>query len=140
MRTMTHHFKIYKYCPKEEIFDGIMTYTEARKFMDENATFERRVSFEVFDELRNRWENFGDSYHGGRKVYNKEGNLYILDPDYRNMWRPEVCRWYIWEVSEGRLFITSMDTKEKAESCCKIMLQTSYGNMIYKVEPCDIEV
>ena len=36
-----HHFKISRYCPKEEIFDGMMTFTEARKFMDENATFER---------------------------------------------------------------------------------------------------
>lgn len=113
------HFKIARYCPKEEIFDGMMTFTEARKFMDENATFERRVGFQVFNDKMNRWEDFGDSYHGGRKVYDKKGNLNIIDPDYRNMWSPENCGWYVWEVSQGRRFIISLGTKEKADEVCK---------------------
>lgn len=83
-----YHFKIFKYCPKEEIFDGMMTFTEARKFMDKNATFERRVAFEVFNDALNRWEKSDCSYHGGRKVYDK-GVLYIIDTDYRNMWLAE---------------------------------------------------
>lgn len=112
-----HHFKISRYCPKEEIFDGMMTFTEARKFMDENASFERRVGFEVFNDALNRWEKFNDSYQGGRKVYDK-GKLYIIDPDYRNMWLAENCGWYIWEVSKGRRFIISLGTKEKAEEVC----------------------
>lgn len=66
-----------------------MTFTEARKFMDENATFERRVGFKVFNDMRNRWEDYGDSFHGGRKMYDKKGDLYIIDSDYRNMWKAE---------------------------------------------------
>ena len=97
----------------------MMTFTEARKFMDENASFERRVGFQVFNERLNRWEDFGDSYHGGRKVYDKRGNLNIIDPDYRSMWSPWNCGWYIWEVSQGRRLIISLGTKEKAEEMCK---------------------
>jgi hypothetical protein len=82
-----YHFSIWKYCPKEEIFDGTMTFTEARKFMDENASFERRVGALVFNEKMNRWEKLRHSYHGGRKVYDEEGRLCIIDPDYRNMRR-----------------------------------------------------
>ena len=114
-----YHFKIARYCPREEIFDGMMTFTEARKFMDENASFERRVGFQVFNDKMNRWEDFGDSYHGGRKVYDKRGNLNIIDPDYRSMWSPWNCGWYIWEVSRGRRFIISLGTKEKADEVCK---------------------
>ena len=75
MRTK-HHFIISRYCPKEEIFDGEMDFTEARKFMDEHATEERRVGFKVFNELMNRWEDFGDGFHGGRKVYDKQGKSF----------------------------------------------------------------
>lgn len=135
------HFKISKYCPEEEIFNGIMTFTEARKFMDENASFERRVGYKVYNDMLNRWEDFKDSYHGGRKVYDKNGDLYIIDPDYRDMWRPEACEWYVWEVSRGRQFIISLDTKEKAEEVCaryqKIYNYESDPRQ-YIVEPSDI--
>ncbi len=138
-----HLFKIYKYCPKEQIFDGEMTFTEARRFMDENATFERRVGFEVFNDAMNRWEDFKDSYHGGRKVYDKKGDLYIIDPDYKSMWRPEACRWYIWEVSQGRRFIISLGTKERAdEVCAKYQKWYDYetDHRQYIVEPSDIKI
>lgn len=138
-----HHFKITRYCPKEEIFDGMMTFTEARKFMDENATFERRVGFEVFNDELNRLEDFGDSYHGGRKVYDKKGNLYIIDPDYRNMWLAENCGWYVWEVSQGRRFIISLGTKERAEDVCALC-QKWYDHegdhRQYIVEPSDVQI
>jgi len=138
-----HLFKIYKYCPKEQIFDGEMTFTEARRFMDENATFERRVGFEVFNDALNRWEKFDDSYHGGRKVYDKNGDLYIIDPDYKDMWRPEACRWYIWEVSKGRRFIISVGTKERADELCAAY-QKWYDfeddHRQYIVEPSDIKI
>lgn len=137
-----YQFIITRYCPREEIFHGKMTFTEARKFMDENATFERRVSFEVFNDAMNRWENFKDSYLGGRKMYDKRGDLYIIDPDYKDMWRPESCRWYIWEVSNGRRFIISLGTKEKAdEVCAKYQKWYDYENdhRKYVVEPCDIK-
>ena len=137
------HFKIARYCPKEEIFDGMMTFTEAREFMDVHASFERRVGFQVFNDLRNRWEDFGDSYHGGRKVYDKKGNLNIIDPDYRNMWSPENCGWYIWEVSRGRRFIISLGTKERADDLCK-KFQKYYGSygdgLRYVVEESDVRV
>ena len=137
-----HHFKISRYCPQEEIFDGMMTFTEARKFMDENASFERRVGYKVFNDMLNRWEDFGDSYHGGRKVYDKKGNLNIIDPDYRHMWSPEACGWYVWEVSRGRRFIISLGTKEKAEDVCaryqKIYNSESDPKQ-YVVEPSDVE-
>ena len=82
-----YHFIITRYCPKEQLFAGMMTFTEARKFMDEHASYERRVGFKVFNELRNTWEDFRDiAYHGGRKVYDN-GELYIIDPDYRHIWK-----------------------------------------------------
>ena len=119
-----------------------MTFTEARKFMDENATFERRVGFEVFNDALNRWEKFDDSYHGGRKVWDK-GELYIIDPDYRNMWKAENCGWYIWEVSRGRRFIISLGTKEKAEEVCA-RYQKWYDyesdHRQYIVEPSDVQI
>lgn len=142
-----HHFIITRYCPMEQLFDGMMTFTEARKFMDENASFERRVGFKVFNALFNngsgRWEDFKDSYHGGRKVYDKKGDLYIIDPDYKSMWRPEACRWYIWEVSNGRRFIISLGTKERAdEVCAKYQKWYDYENdhRQYIVEPSDINI
>lgn len=136
-----HLFRIYRYCPKEQIFDGEMTFTEARKFIDENASFERRVGFEVFNDNLNRWESFKDSYHGGRKVWDN-GQLYIIDPDYGDMWKPENCRWYIWEVSKGRRFIISVSTKERAEELCA-RYQKWYDyesdHRQYIVEPCDVK-
>lgn len=138
-----HQFIITKYCPREEIFRGEMTFTEARWFMDENATFERRVGFEVFNDATNRWENLGYSYHGGRKVYDKNGDLYIIDPDYKDMWLPEACGWYIWEVSKGRRFIISVGTKERADKLCA-MYQKWYDfeddHRQYIVELCDINI
>lgn len=82
-----YHFIITRHCPLETIFDGEMTFTEARKFMDENATSERRVGFKVFNEYLNKWQDFRSSYHGNRKVYDENGDLWIIDEDYRNMWR-----------------------------------------------------
>jgi len=136
-----YQFIITRYCPREEIFRGEMTFTEARKFMDENASFERRVGFEVFNDAAGRWENLGDSYIGGRKVYDKKDDLYIIDPDYKDMWRPEACRWYIWEVTNGRRFIISLGTKEKAdEVCAKFQKWYDYetDHRQYIVEPCEI--
>lgn len=134
-------FIITRYCPREVIFRGEMTFTEARKFMDENASSERRVGFEVFNDAMNRLENFGYSYLGGRKVYDNKGDLYIIDPDYNNMWRPGACRWNIWEVSHGRRFIMSLDTKERADEVCaryqKWYDYESYHRQ-YIVEPSDI--
>lgn len=138
-----YHFIITRYCPTEEIFDGMMTFTEARKFMDEHASFERRVGFKIFNDTMNRWEDFKDSYHGGRKVYDKKGDLYIIDPDYKDMWRPEACRWYIWEVSNGRRFIISLGTKEKAdEVCAKYQKWYDYetDQRQYIVEQSDIKI
>ena len=138
-----HHFIITRYCPTEQLFDGMMTFTEARKFMDEHASFERRVGFKVFNDAMNSWEDFKDSYHGGRKVYDKKGDLYIIDPDYKSMWRPEACRWYIWEVSQGRRFIISLGTKERAdEVCAKYQKWYDYetDHRKYIVEPSDIKI
>lgn len=81
-----HQFIISKYCPKEVIFEGEMTFTEARRYMDENATNERRVGFKVFNDYLNIWQEFGDSFHGNRKVYDRNGELWLIDTDYRNMW------------------------------------------------------
>lgn len=44
---------------------------------------------------------------------------YIIDPDYRSMWSPWNCGWYIWEVSRGRRFVISLGTKEIADEVCK---------------------
>ena len=68
----------------------MMTFTEARRFMDENASDERRVSFKIFNDSIGKWQDFGDCYHGGRKVYDKEGQLYMMDIDYRNMWKYKI--------------------------------------------------
>lgn len=111
-----YHFKISIYCPKVEIFNGMMTFQEAHKFMDEHASFERRVGFQVFNEKKTCWENFKYSYHGGRKVYGKEGDLYVLDPDYKAMWKPENQAWHLWFVrNDGtRMFVQSFKTEEQA--------------------------
>lgn len=55
-RTMKtkHHFIITRYCPTEQLFDGEMTFTEARRFMDQNASNERRVGFKVFNDAIGR--------------------------------------------------------------------------------------
>lgn len=134
-------FIITRYCPREEIFRGEMTFTEARKFMDENATFERRVGFEVFNDVYGRWEKFNNvAYHGGRKVYDN-GNLYILDPDYREMWKPEDQAWHIWLVRKDgtRLFIQSYKSEEKANKW-RDWLQTGRDEYQYIVEPSDIDI
>lgn len=139
-----HHFIITKYCPNEQIFDGMLTYTEARKFMDENATNERRVGFKVFNELYNngsgRWEDYKDSYHGGRKVYDSKGQLYILDPDYRSMWLPESQAWHLWFVKDGgtRDFIQSFKHEEAAKQW-RDFLSAEWKKGKYIVEPSDIQ-
>ncbi len=138
-----YQFIITRDCPREEIFRGVMTFTEARKFMDENASLERCVGFEVFNDAAGRWERFNNiSFHGGRKVYNN-GDINIIDPDYKGMWIPEACWWYIWEVSNGRRFIISLGgTKEHADEVCA-MFQKWYDyendHRQYIVEPCDIK-
>lgn len=136
---MKHHFKIYRYCPKEQIFDGEMTFQEAHRFCDENATSERRVNYEVYNEAMHRWENFGDTYHGGRKVYDKEGILYILDPDYRGMWLPEAQRYHLWCVyPDGRrLFVQSYATEAQAKKWGDF-LRADFKECDYIVEPSDI--
>lgn len=83
---MTHkyHFIISKYCPLEVIYDGFMTFTEARKLMDKNATFERRVGFRVFNDKLRKWEDYRHAYHGNRRVF-QDGDLYLLDKEYENL-------------------------------------------------------
>lgn len=136
-----YHFKIYRYCPKEQIFDGEMTFQEAHRFCDEHATFERRVNYEVFNEAMHRWENYKDTYHGGRKVYDKKGELYILDPDYRSMWAPESQRCHLWCVRPdgSRTFVQSFATAEQADGR-RDFLQKGNGEYRYTVEPSDIEI
>lgn len=85
--TNKYHFKVYRYCPKEQIFDGMMTFTEARRFADQHASDERRVDYEVFNEAMHRWERMDSVFIGGRKVYDRQGDLYTIDADYRNMWK-----------------------------------------------------
>ena len=140
-----HHFIITRYCPMEQLFDGMMTFTEARKFMDEHASFERRVGFKVFNELYNngsgRWEDFKDSYHGGRKVYDNKGYLYILDPDHRGMWKPEDQAWHLWFVrNDGtRMFIQSFKSEEQANKR-RDYLTADWKEGTYIVEPSDIKI
>lgn len=136
-----HQFIITRYCPAEEIFRGEMTFTEARRFMDENASFERRVGFEVFNDAAGRWERFKDvAYHGGRKVYEK-GDLYILDPNYRGMWKPESQQWHLWCITpDGRkMFCQSFKTEEQANSR-REYLQVGREEYQYIVEPSDINI
>ena len=117
-----------------------MDFTEARKFMDEHATEERRVGFKVFNELMNRWEDYGDSYHGGRKVYDKRGNLYILDPDYSSMWKPEGQRFHLWrKVPDGSSrFVQSFATEEQAAKR-RDFLQEGQSTYEFYVKPSDIQ-
>lgn len=121
MKYPKHHFQIYRYDPKELLFDGEMTFPEAHQYMDEHASFLRRVSYEVFNESINKWEDFKDTYFGNRKVYDKKGELYILNPDYQSMWRPQYCQWYIWEVSKGRRFISCHKSEDDAKKRCAFL-------------------
>lgn len=136
-----YHFKIYLYCPKEQIFDGEMTFQEAHRFCDEHATFERRVNYEVFNEAMHRWENYKDTYHGGRKVYDKHGDLYLLEPDYRGMCEPKSQRFHLWCITPDgdRRFIQSCATEEQANKR-RIFLQTGRDEYRYVVVPSDIEL
>ncbi len=134
-------FIITRYSPREEIFRGKMAFTEARKFMDENASFEQRVGFEVFNDAAGRWERFNNVvYHGGRKVYDN-GDLYILDPDYRGMWKPESQQWHLWCITpDGRkVFCQSFKTEEQANQRCDV-LQSGRDEYQYIVEPSDIDI
>lgn len=134
-----YHFIITRYCPTEQLFDGILTFKEARKFMDNNASYERRVGFKVFNDLMNRWEDFNDSYHGGRKVYDNKGNLYILDPDYSGMWNTEDQAWHLWFVNNKglRKFVQSFTTEEQAYKW-RDYLNADWKDGTYIVEPTDI--
>lgn len=134
-------FIITKYCPREEIFRGEMTFTEARRFMDENASSERRVGFEVFNDAAGRWEKFKNvAYHGGRKVYDN-GELYILDPNYRGMWKPESQQWHLWCITpDGRkMFCNPFKTEEEANQRRKF-LQAGRDEYQYIVKPSDINI
>lgn len=135
-----YHFIISRYCPKEEIFDGEMDFTEARKFMDEHATEERRVGFKVFNELKNRWEDCGDSFHGGRKVYDKQGSLFFLDPDYSSMWKPDAQRFHLWrKVPDGSSrFVQSFATEEQAVKW-RDFLQQGQSTYEFYVKPSDVK-
>lgn len=137
--TKKYHFKIYRHCPKEMIFDGEMTFTEARKFMDENASEERRVACEVYNDAVPRWEKSDLTYHGGRRVYGRKGGLYIIDPDYRNMWKPESQRYHLWCVfpDGSRLFVLSTGTEEQA-CIARDNMQRGRNECRYVVEPSDI--
>lgn len=119
----------------------MMTFTEARKFMDEHASFERRVGFKVFNDAMNRWEDFKDSYHGGRKVYDNKGYLYILDPDHSGMWKPEDQAWHLWFVRNDstRIFVQSFKTEEQANKR-RDFLQEGRKEYKYVVEPSDIDI
>lgn len=136
-----HYFIITRYCPVEELFDGMMTFTAAHRFMDEHASFERRVGFKIFNEGMNRWEDFKDSYHGGRKVYDNKGELYILDPNYRGMWKPEDQAWHLWYVrsDRSRVFIQSFRTVEQANEW-RDFLTADWKDGRYIVEPSDIKI
>ena len=136
-----YHFIITKYCPIEQIFDGEMTFTQAHKFMDEHASFERRVGYQVFDDYLHKWLDFKDSYHGGRKVYDNKGYLYILDPDYREMKKPESQAFHLWFVrnDETRRFVQSFSTKKKAEKW-RDFLNADWKEGAYIVEPSDIKI
>lgn len=136
-----YYYKIYQYCPKELIFEGEMTFPEAHRFCDEHATSERRVSYEVFNDIMNRWEKYGDTYHGGRKVYDKKGELYILDPDYRNMWKPEAQRYHLWRFNPdgSYLFVQSFATEEKANKR-RDFLQEGQRDWLYRVLTSDIDI
>lgn len=136
-----YHFIITRYCPMEQIFDGMMTFTEARKFMDEHASFERRVGFKVFNNYLCEWQDFKDSFHGGRKVYDNKGCLYILDPDYRRMRMPECQAWHLWYYrnDDTRIFIRSFRTEEAA-NIWRDFLAADWKEGIYIVKPSDIEV
>lgn len=125
----------------EQLFDGMMTFTEARKLMDENASFERRVGFKVFNDHLCKWQDSKDSYHGGRKVYDNKGDLYILAPDYRGMRKPEDQAWHLWFVrNDGtRMFIQSFKTEEKANKW-RDYLTADWKEGIYIVEPSDIKI
>lgn len=135
-----YHFIITRYCPMEQLFDGEMTFPEAKRFMDEHASEERRVGFKVFNDIMNRWEDYKDSFHGGRKVYDKKGDLYILDPDYRDILPPESQRWHLWYVSpEGeRIFLCSFRTKEQASAWCDFRSSCCLEGKCV-VEPSDIK-
>ena len=118
-----------------------MTFTEARKFMDENATSERRVGFEVFNDAAGRWEMFKNvAYHGGRKVYDNV-DLYILDPDYRGMHKPESQQWHLWCITPDgyKKFIKSFHTKDRANTW-RAFLQVGRDEFQYIVEPSDIDI
>lgn len=136
-----HHFIITKYCPMEQLFDGMMTFTEAHKFMDEHASFERRVGYKVFDDNLSKWLDFKDSYHGGRKVYDNKGYLYILDPNYREMSKPESQAFHLWFVrnDETRIFIQSFENEEQANKR-RDFLTAVWKEGTYIVEPTDINI
>lgn len=136
-----HLFIITKYCPMEKLFDGIMTFTEAHKFMDEHASDERRVGYKVFNNYLQMWEDFKDSYHGGRKVYDNRGYLYILDPDYRHMWAPESQAFHLWFVRNDntRIFVQSFKDEEQANKR-RNFLTANWKEGTYIVEPSDIKI
>lgn len=123
----------------EHLFGGLMTFSEARKFMDAHASFERRVGFKVFNDEINRWEDFKYSYHGGRKIYDNKGCLFICDPDYRAMWRPEDQAWLLWFVrNDGtRKFVQSFKTEEQANKR-RDYLTAGWKEGSYIVEQSDI--
>lgn len=136
-----HHFIITRYCPTEVIFDGDMTFTEARKFMDQHASYERRVGFKVFNDQTCKWDDFKNvAYHGGRKVYDN-GDPYIIDPDYRNMWKPESQQWHLWCITndERRIFCQSFKNEEQAYNR-RDFLQEGRNEYKYVVEPSDIDI
>lgn len=138
-----HHFVIFKSSPLEKIFDGSMTFPDAREFMDLNACSGRPIVYKVFNDSLNRWEDFKDSYVGERKVYDKLHNLFILDPDYHEMKKLESQLFHLWLLSdEGfRVFIQSFSSEALAISCRDFLNFNSVEGFykgIYYVVPSDI--
>ena len=139
-----YYFEIYKQNPTELLIEEKMTFKRARKVMDINATQERPITYRVLNELYNayKWEDGNFIHKGGRKVYDKEGNLGIITPDYANIWKPNSCRFYVWEEAKERHFIEAFSTEELANEYAERLRN---WNKIMKinnqitVEPCDVK-
>lgn len=140
MKHETFHFIIEQYCPREVLFDGDLSFSDAHRLMDEKATPLRRVGYKVFNDHTLKWEDFNDSYHGNRKVYDNHGQLYVLDPDYRNMWLPENQRFHLWFVPKqgNKVFIMSFPTEQKAQEAAKF-LSAPWREGRYVVKPSDFK-
>lgn len=140
MKQATYHFIIEQYCPREVLFDGVLSFPDAHRLMDEKATPLRRVGYKVFNEYTLKWEDFKDSYHGSRMVYDHNGELYVLDPDYRHMWLPEKQRFHLWFMPKKgtALFVMSFSTEPMAQKFADT-LSAPWKEGVYVVKPSDFK-